>query len=87
MLLQSHAGEIDLLPALPNAWASGSLTGMRARGGFEVDISWRDGTLTGATIRNVNATAGCKVRYGPKTLDFRLGRGESKNLGRNLEEL
>jgi alpha-L-fucosidase 2 len=61
MLLQSHAGEISLLPALPKAWPSGSAQGLRARGGFGVDIAWHGGQLT-STVIHSKRSGPCKVR-------------------------
>ena len=61
MLLQSHAGEIELLPALPRAWSSGKVSGLRARGGFEVDLSWSEGALQGARVA-ARQTGPCRLR-------------------------
>jgi alpha-L-fucosidase 2 len=74
MLLQSSPGEIELLPALPKAWREGEVRGLRARGGFEVDIAWRDGRLVSAEIRSVGG-ARTTIHYGAKraTADFPAG--------------
>lgn len=61
MLLQSHREGIDLLPALPEAWSTGSVSGLRARGGYTVNISWKDGLLEEARI-TASLSGSCKVR-------------------------
>ena len=65
MLLQSHAGEIHLLPALPGEWKDGEVTGLRARGGYTVDIKWADGCLVSARI-TADKDSKVVVRYGDK---------------------
>jgi len=69
MLLQSHLGEIQLLPALPKAWPTGSVKGLCARGGFTVDIEWKDGQVTRYRIASAE----------PKAVQVRLN-GEVKTV-------
>ncbi len=63
MIVQSRPGEIELLPALPDAWPSGWLKGVRTRGGLSLDVSWRDGALDHAVLRG-EAGARTKLRCG-----------------------
>jgi alpha-L-fucosidase 2 len=75
-LIQSHAGEINLLPALPNSWANGSVTGLKARGGFEVNMRWENGKLTSCDIKSILGKP-CVVRYGEKTKTYNIKAGHS----------
>ncbi len=75
-LLQSHAGEISLLPALPASWKNGSVTGLKARGGFEVNIEWKDGKLTKSEIKSLLGNP-CVVRADGKSTNYSPAKGET----------
>jgi alpha-L-fucosidase 2 len=83
MLLQSHAGEIHLLPALPSAWPSGSVRGLCARGGFVVDIAWQDSELIFATVHS-RLGQPCVVHYGERVRPLQTEKGQSYSFGADL---
>jgi alpha-L-fucosidase 2 len=82
-LIQSHAGEISLLPALPNSWTNGSVRGLKARGGFELNISWENGRLTVCEIKSLLGNP-CVVRYGEKTKNYKILAGGSIRITNEL---
>jgi alpha-L-fucosidase 2 len=86
MLLQSHTGEIELLPALPKAWPNGSVRGLKARGGFEVDLTWQEGKLERADVRSALGEP-CRVRLGESTIRFETRAGEVLALSPHLERM
>jgi alpha-L-fucosidase 2 len=86
MLLQSHAGEIHLLPALPEAWPDGHIYGLCARGGFVVDIDWKDGTLEKAWIYSKLGND-CTIRYGEKVITVETVAGEKLEFDNKLGRL
>jgi alpha-L-fucosidase 2 len=88
MLLQSHERTanggyvVHLLPALPSAWPTGRVTGLRARGGLELDIEWADGRLTVARVRSV-AGARSSIRYGEGLVPLHIDAGGEKRFDRS----
>jgi alpha-L-fucosidase 2 len=86
MLMQSHNNNMELLPALPAKWSAGKFKGLKARGAFEVELEWKDGTLLKARI---NSLAGkeCRVTYKGKTVSFQTKRGERIALDGSLKRV
>ena len=91
MILQSSAIDfengglvvIDLLPALPKAWPEGEVVGLRARGGFEVNVTWKNRQLVAAELKNL-AGLPVRIRYGNRQIDLDLDREERVVLDHEL---
>jgi alpha-L-fucosidase 2 len=77
MLLQSQTGVIEFLPALPDAWATGSVKGLKARGNVTVDEVWENGKLKSVTLTSADAQKRV-LKYGNKTIEAELGAGKAK---------
>jgi len=84
MLIQSHDGEINLLPALPDSWSDGSVKGLCARGGFVVDIEWEHGHLEKANIYSKEGNT-CNIRYVDNITTFPTVKDENYFLNGNLK--
>jgi len=85
MLIQSHGGEIRLLPALPAAWPSGSVRGLRARGGVEVDLEWQAGALRAVRLRALTGGTHLVV-YGDASRALEMEAGDVLQLDGTLGE-
>jgi alpha-L-fucosidase 2 len=87
MLVQSHAGEVELLPALPQVWPNGRVRGLRARGGIDVtELTWRTGALSRVVLR-ATLDGPCTVRLGERTVRLTLKAGETVGLDGKLERI
>jgi alpha-L-fucosidase 2 len=86
MLMQSHAGEIQLLPALPVAWQQGYIHGIVARGGFEVDLDWENGKLKQVKVLSKLGNP-CQIRYGDQVVTLKTQKDKSYTLDGALQQL
>ena len=85
MLIQSQLGKIELLPALPTALPMGSIAGVRARGGFELDFAWEKGLLTHVDVRSI-AGGKCILTYNDRSIEFDTKNGESYHFDADLKQ-
>jgi alpha-L-fucosidase 2 len=84
MLLQSHEEFLRILPALPSAWRDGEVRGLRARGGFEVNISWKSGKLQTLTLRSLLGRP-CKIVYGNAVSEISTEPGQTYRLNGDVQ--
>jgi len=83
MLAQSHMGYIHLLPALPSAWSEGSISGMRLRGGFELNMKWEKGMVVKAVVHNIaNESGKCRIKYNSIEKELLMPKGDKITIKR-----
>jgi alpha-L-fucosidase 2 len=82
----NQPARIELLPALPPQWPEGKVAGLRARGGFEVKIQWREGKLVSADVKNVGPRGSVDVAYADKTVHLTLDAGATRSLNAQLSD-
>ena len=86
MLVQSHAEQIEFLVALPKEWSSGHMKGLRARGGYEVDVEWSNNTLKSAVIKTVGGSD-VRVKFGNNVKTIKFGSNKAIKIDHNLNEI
>jgi len=86
MLLQSHAGSIELLPALPSEWKNGHVKGLKARGGFEVNIEWKNGVLNQFEVLSQKDST-LELKYGQTKKSIEIKKGEKLVFDQDLNTL
>ncbi|WP_316739464.1 glycosyl hydrolase family 95 catalytic domain-containing protein [Pedobacter aquatilis] len=84
MILQSHQGYLDVLPALPSDIPEGEILGLCTRGGFEVDLRWTKGGLSSLIVKSKTGE-NCRIKYNDKSIEFKTKAGESYSLNRDLK--
>ena len=86
MLIQSHAGYVELLPALPPAWPEGKVTGLMARGGFQVDLEWKEGAISEVKVLSKLGNP-LVIRYGDLEASYETMKGQQMILDQLLKEI
>ena len=86
MLLQSHSDHIELLPALPSFWKEGEISGLKARGNFEISMQWSNHKLKQVSIKSLDNQA-CVVKYADKSVSLKMKKNQILTLNGNLKKL
>jgi alpha-L-fucosidase 2 len=86
MLVQSHMSYIELLPALPDAWPSGQISGICARGGFVLNINWQQGKLQQLTV-TATSNGTCELKYQQQTVKFAAQKGKTYQFNGALQRI